>query len=529
MANLTQDELVALVLTKLRATGGSGSGSGENPNPGMSEEELEKFNDLLEKFATLQQIAFEQLNTNDLFAQLVEAGQITVNNAFANYLAVLSAVITNLNAEKISADYINVENLEAVVTQIQTANIDELFADYIKTNSIVAEGITVSELLVACGKFLSLITNSLSASDIEAFNISSDHVTFKSASIKDAAIESINAGKINAGTLNTTKVSLKDSQDKLVISDGLIQISDNTYVRVQIGRVATNQYDMRVWDEEGNMMWSASGITAAAIKDAIIVDDMIAEDANISSNKINIASLVTALNANGNVETKASNITIDAEGQKLSAWFNTIESWKSEQSEATSNIETDIETINGRLSTFVSQTDITTITNDITTIRNQYSTMNQSIDSILLRVTDNESTVANTQERLEDLEGKTILDTQDFEESVSEVKQTAQTIEFNVFQKLLTESGFSEFSQWFKFTSEGLIIGSDSNYVKLVMRNDSITFISADNGTENVLGTWTTEKFLTKNLEVDSATYLRIGAFEMVTNELGDFIIRSYK
>ena len=276
-------------------------------------------------------------------------------------------------------------------------------------------------------------------------------------------------------------------------------------------------------------MWSASGITAAAIKDAIIVDDMIAEDANISSNKINIASLVTALNANGNVETKASNITIDAEGQKLSAWFNTIESWKSEQSEATSNIETDIETINGRLSTFVSQTDITTITNDITTIRNQYSTMNQSIDSILLRVTDNESTVANTQERLEDLEGKTILDTQDFEESVSEVKQTAQTIEFNVFQKLLTESGFSEFSQWFKFTSEGLIIGSDSNYVKLVMRNDSITFISADNGTENVLGTWTTEKFLTKNLEVDSATYLRIGAFEMVTNELGDFIIRSYK
>ncbi len=533
--SLTQDELVALVLTKLRTAGSGGSGSGEGggstaqPNAGMTEEELQKFNELLAKFAALQQVAFEQLNTNNLFADLVEAGQITVDNAFATYLAVLSAVVTNLNANKITADYINVENLEAVVTNIQEANIDTLFADYIKTNSLVTDGITASEILAACGKFFSLITNSLSAEDVTAFKISSDHVTFENASIKNAAIESVNAGKINAGTLNTSRVAIKSGDNtSMIISDGLIQIQDNQYVRVQIGRVATNTYDMRVWDMDGQLMWSASGITAAAIKEAIIVDDMIAEDANISASKINISSLVTAINEDGNVETKAANITIDAEGQKLSTWFSTMQEWKSAQSEATSTLQTSIETINGKLSTFVSQTDIQTITNDVETIRSTYSSMMQTVNGISSTVSEQTTQIQNMSDTLDGLSDKALVNDETFNSAVSEIQQTSENIRIAVYNAVMSQSNIENIGKWFKFTTEGLIIGSDDNFVRLKVSNDNIEFISHADGADTVLGKWDGETFISKNIVLEDTNYLRIGDFEFTTDDARNLVIRSY-
>jgi len=548
--SLTQDELVALVLTKLRTAGSGSSGSGSStaqPNAGMTEEELQQFNELLAKFSTLQQVAFEQLNTNALFAELVEAGQITVDNAFANYLAALSATITNLNADKINADYISVEHLEAVVTQIQEANIDTLFADYIKTNSLIADGITASEILAACGKFFSLITTSLSAEDVAAFKISSDHVTFKSASIKNAAIESVNAGKINAGTLNTSRVAIKSGDNtSMVISDGLIQIQDNKYVRVQIGRVATNTYDMRVWDIDGQLMWSASGITAAAIKDAIIIDDMIAENANISASKIDISSLVTAINEDGNVETKASNITIDAEGQKLSAWFSTMQEWKSAQSEATSNLQTSVETINGKLSTFVSQADIQTITNDIKTIKSQYTTLNQTVDGIKSTVQSHTSSINSLTTRVETTETnytninqtvegittevasqtETVQElsdkvegyedlafvTQDTLESyMTRLEQSSNEIQMSVIQQIQNSDQSVNIETWFTFTDDGLVIGKSTTPVKLRLSPNGIDFVKEVNGNFVQVGYWDGSLFHTSDAILDMNNYILLG------------------
>ena len=547
--SLTQDELVALVLTKLRTAGSGNSGNGSNtqPNAGMTEEESQKFNELLAKFAALQQVAFEQLNTNALFADLVEAGQITVDNAFANYLAVLSASITSLNANKIDADYISVENLEAVVTQIQTANIDTLFADYIKTNSLVADGITASELLAACGKFFSLITNSLSAEDVATFKISSDHVTFKNASIKNAAIESIDAGKINAGIINTSKVAIKSGDNtSMIISDGLIQIQDNQYVRVQIGRVATNTYDMRVWDTDGQLMWSASGITAAAIKEAIIVDDMIAEDANISASKIDISSLVTAINEDGNVVTKASNVTIDAQGQRLSTWFSTMQEWKSAQSEATSNLQTSIETINGKLSTFVSQSDIATITGDIQTIKNQYTTLNQTVDSINSTVQNHTTSISNLSERVkttetnytninqtvngistevasqtetvqelsdkvDGYEDSTFVTNDTLEQFMTRLEQSSEEIQMSVIEQIQNSDQSVNVSTWFTFTDDGLVIGKSTTPVKLRLSPNGIDFVKEVNDDFEQVGYWDGSLFHTSDAILDMNNYILLG------------------
>lgn len=579
---MTTDELYALMLAKLEAieSGGSGSGSGSGggeSSGGMTPEESEEFNKLMAQMNALAVVAYNTLRNNPLFAAYVTP-ELTAANAFQTYMTAISATLGALDNSKIDAEYINVENLNAVVSAIQEANIGTLFADYIKTNDLVASGITVDTLLGASAQFLTAITTSLSSEDVAAFRISSNNVTFENASITNAAIESVSAGKITSGTINTSQVAIKSGdQTSMVISDGLIQIQDNQYVRVQIGKIEPNVYDMRVWDTSGSLMWSASGITAAAIKSAIIVDDMIAPNANISASKIDISSLVTAINADGNVETNASNITIDAEGQKLSAWFSTMESWKSSQSSATSQLQTDVQTINGRLSTFISQSDLAEITGEVQTLSESYTRLNQTVSGFSAtisqqnqKITNLESTVDGMEDSVNDAaetvqsyeqrltninattEGLTTSVTQinsnitdinstlseyknsafindtEFQQAMTEFRQAQDSITVNVTHALLdaNQSVLANVSRWFTFDANGLTIGSSTNNVKLVISNDVIQFVRTIDSVESILGEWDGNNFTTKNIIVEDSMSLNFGGYEILKED-GELVIRS--
>lgn len=578
---MTTDELYALMLGKLAAIesggSGSGSGSGGESTGGMTPEETEAFNNLMSQMNALAVVAYNTLRNNPMFAAYVTP-ELTASNAFQTYMTAISATLKALDTSKINAEYINVENLKAVVTAIQKANIGTLFADYIKTNDLVATGITVDALLGASAQFLTAITTSLSSEDVAAFRISSNNVTFENASIKNAAIESVSASKVTAGTINTSQVAIKSGdQTSMVISDGLIKIQDSQYVRVQIGRIEPNVYDMRVWDTSGALMWSASGITAAAIKSAIIVDDMVAPNANISANKINIASLVTAINETGNVTTKASNITLDAEGQKLDSWFSTMESWKSSQSSATSQLQTQFTQINGQISTFVSKSDLAIIEGEMQSINEQYTKLNQTVsgisttisshtqkinnlestvDGMEKSVTDAANTVATYETRLTELSAtangltstvstvsnnvsnlqstvdgfsnKSFVNNDTFTQALTEFKQAQDSITLAVTQSILdsNNSVLSNVSKWFTFNSEGLIIGSNNNNIKLKMSNDVIEFVNTVNGEEHRLGRWDGNSFTTKNIVVEDSMSLNFGGYEILKDANGNLVIR---
>ena len=73
----------------------------------------------------------------------------------------------------------------------------------------------------------------------------------------------------------------------------------------------------------GKLMFDACGITASGIQRPIIVDSMVADNANIAGDKINITSLVKEIN-DGTEVIKSSHILVDGANQSLSVVYNTI-------------------------------------------------------------------------------------------------------------------------------------------------------------------------------------------------------------
>ena len=127
------------------------------------------------------------------------------------------------------------------------------------------------------------------------------------AQIKSAMIKELAADKITGLDLNTTKLSVHSEDGKSIWKDNTIQISDTTRVRVQIGKDASGDYNIYIWDKNGKLMFDPLyGVQEDGIKKAIIRNDMISDTANISGKKIDIASLITTINEDGSSTLKAS-------------------------------------------------------------------------------------------------------------------------------------------------------------------------------------------------------------------------------
>ncbi|MTK22219.1 hypothetical protein GMA92_12435, partial [Turicibacter sanguinis] len=109
----------------------------------------------------------------------------------------------------------------------------------------------------------------------------------------------------------------------MIINDNTIQIRDANRVRVQIGKDASNDYSMSVWDPSGKLMFDARGLKADAIKEGIIRNDMISTNANIDGSKLNISSVVSEINE-GSTTLKASKVQFDGIAQTLEVAFNLL-------------------------------------------------------------------------------------------------------------------------------------------------------------------------------------------------------------
>ena len=241
-----------------------------------------------------------------------------------------------LKERKADEKYIETEVFKAAVGEIETLKTNSLTADSAIIGTILSNQVEVTGTLTAflgdfdkfsskVGEIDTLIFGSASGTTIQTEFANSVIAQLGNAQIKSAMIKDISASKILSGDILTNNVRVVSEDGKLVISDETIQISDDNRVRVQIGKDASNDYSINVWDVKGNLMFSKGGITDKAIKDAIIRDDMVAENANISAGKLDIHSLFEEIN--GSKETlKSSLIYLDDKKQSLDVAFTSMDS-----------------------------------------------------------------------------------------------------------------------------------------------------------------------------------------------------------
>ncbi|WP_326514150.1 hypothetical protein [Clostridium intestinale] len=288
-----------------------------------------------------------------------------------NYTGGLTAEIgakgENKNKNSFSSSGDTSKKLNRVVTEVAIVN--KAFVDYAHINdadivNLKAQTAKIGIVEAEVGNINTILSKSVFTELATVGQIVAGSSIIANEAIGDAQIANLKVGKLLAGDLSTSKFKIISDSGNMLISDNTIQIKDSSRVRVQIGKDASNDYNMYVWDSTGNLMFDATGLKASGIKSKIIRDDMVSDTANISGNKIEKESLVSQING-ATTTLKASKIRFDDINQTLDIAFNSLKTTIYDTGQTVSSQGTLIGTLQGQITTKIWQTDITTAINNV--------------------------------------------------------------------------------------------------------------------------------------------------------------------
>ena len=299
------------------------------------------------------------------------------NSVTIDELNAVDAKIIKLTAEHAKFETATVERLNATDARIEhLSGIDANFVT-VTTERLDAAEAVIDNLEAGVANIDTLIFGSATGTTIQTSFSNAVIAQLGDAQIKSAMIDSVSASKITAGDISTNNVRILSDDGRMLLSDETIQISDENRVRVQIGKDASNDYSINIWDQNGNLMFSKGGITDAAIKEAIIRNDMVSDTANISAHKLDIDSLFDEINGSTNT-IKSTKVKLDEANQTLDVAFKSMSNTVTSQGETITSQGTAISTIQGQITNKIWQQDIDTAKGEMST---QYSTLEQSLNS----------------------------------------------------------------------------------------------------------------------------------------------------
>ena len=340
-------------------------------------------------------INVSQLNASNARIDNLEAANVDIQGT----LTATNADIENLKASnvdvtgRLTAAEADIEQLKALDIDVETLNAAKAFIE-----DLEASDADIDYLVSTVAEIDTLIFGSASGNVIQTSFSNAVIAQLGDAQIKSAMIESVSASKITAGDIITNNVRVMSEDGSLIISDETLQISDSNRVRVQIGKDAANDYSINVWDQNGKLMFSKGGITDAAIKEAIIRNDMISDTANIHASKLDIDSLFEEINDSSNT-IKSTQVKLDDRNQTLDVAFKTLTNEITSQGNTISSQGTQISTIQGQISSKIWQQDINTAKNSLEeqteTLSTKYSTLEQNLNGFKTTVSNTYATISD--------------------------------------------------------------------------------------------------------------------------------------
>ena len=292
------------------------------------------FENLKADVANFKNATADNLNAANAKISNLETDQATFKEATAENLNASNARITNIEADYLKAT--DAQLTYATITNLNTANaaIEKLQTKDAEIDKLVATKATITDLNAAVGRvgvlesgyadLNTLVNGNLTSDNIQSLTLNSKNTTIENGMIKNAMIENLSFDKITGMDINTTNLTVHSSDGKSKWSDNTIQISDANRVRVQIGKDASNDYSMSVWDKNGNLIWDALGATEKTIQRKIIRDGIVADDANISGSKLDINSVIKEVNGS-TTKLKSSTIVMNDKNKTLDIVFNEME------------------------------------------------------------------------------------------------------------------------------------------------------------------------------------------------------------
>ena len=230
--------------------------------------------------------------------------------------------------------------------------------------------------------------------NIQSLVLTADKVTIADALIKNAMIDTISANKINTGTINTNNVNIQSEDGSMVINGTTQQFKDeNNVVRIQIGKDAQGNFTFALFSQDGQgILIDQTGIKSGAVPDGLIVDNMVADNANISGGKLDISSVISSINNDVNT-INSSKIKFDDTNQTLDIAFNqlktkvdtieniTVDGDLSSVIEQVTTNTTSISVMQGQISNLISNTTITKENGEVVQMKDEFNSIKDTVSS----------------------------------------------------------------------------------------------------------------------------------------------------
>lgn len=295
---------------------------------------------------------------------------ISKNARFVTLTTQLANVTGQLNANTAKIGTLENTKLSSAEADIKYATIEKLDGVEGKFEDFYAKDFEsaisrIEDLTVGVEKVNTIMFGSASGGSLTTEFSNSIVANIGDAQIKSAMIESIAADKIMALDLNTTKFKVHSENGMSYWQDNTIIIKDTDRIRVQIGKDANSDYNMYVWDKNGNLMFDALGLTEKGVTRKVVRDDIVQDNANINASKLDIESLFTVINEDGSHTLKSSKIYVDANKQTLDVAFKNMTTNVTNLQKSVTTQGTQLTAVQGQISSKVWQQDITTAVNNL--------------------------------------------------------------------------------------------------------------------------------------------------------------------
>ena len=403
-----------------------------NPSAGTEEmgKVLDEYDTIIAKIGNFELVVADKVSTEQLEAELAIINEALIGKATIAELEAVKATIEDLDVSKLEADLAIIE--EAIIQKADIKDLDALHAD-----------ISILESDVA--RIDTLVGGQLTMDNIQSLILTSSKVTVDNAFIKDAMIDRVSASKLTAGTINTSLINIGSEDGSMSINGSLQQFKDaNGNVRIQIGKDNNGDFTFALYGEDGvGQLINQNGITASAIEDGLIVNKMVAENAAITGNKLDIQSVVEEIN-DSSTTIKSSKIIFDDLGQTLDVAFNTLESKienggvPDEVLEQITTNTTNIGVAQGQINTLISNTTITKENGETISMKDDYSSFKQTVDGMSSKIGSLETTVDGATSKMSTIEQS--LDS--FEVRINDTETTTDTIKTDVASLKLSNEEF---------------------------------------------------------------------------------------
>ena len=310
-------------------------------------------------------------------------GKLVAVEAQFGRVTALEAYVGDLQANNIDADYITANR----------ADIDTLTSDTAEIRTLVAAQATVSEAIIGrvsaneasisslqSGKadigdlqaavaditlldsdvanIKTIMAGNVGTGNLQTINLNSANTQLDVALIRTLLANNITVNDLKAGAIDTSRFTI--GEDNVIIDNRTIQILDeNDVVRVQIGLDANDDFTFTLFDDTGNgILIDADGIHSGAVPDGLIVDQMVANNANIAGSKLDIDSVIQEINDNGTETISSTKVWFDDENRSLNAVFADMQTDIDDLETTTASQTTAIQATQGKLSALITDDEL---------------------------------------------------------------------------------------------------------------------------------------------------------------------------